>query len=229
MKRLVSYIRVSTKQQGISGLGLESQQAIINNYYPDIEKEFKEVHSAGTSDRPILKEAMEYCKANKCWLVVAKVDRLSRVTEELLQIWNELDQNVHFCDIPGQGKVEKFALTLFGSIADRERELIKIRTKAALDILKAKRGEWRVSKGFTDDQRNNGKAAVNAKARSNSNNRQAANIINDKYKLGMNWTDIAVHLNEYNHKTSKGCKFSSVQVKRLYLMFFANNNANKMD
>jgi DNA invertase Pin-like site-specific DNA recombinase len=49
--RFVSYLRVSTDQQGRSGLGLEAQRASVENYLNGgkwkLIKEFVEVESAG--------------------------------------------------------------------------------------------------------------------------------------------------------------------------------------
>jgi len=64
--RYVSYIRVSSKQQGISGLGLEAQQNTISNYLKGIEPlaEFMDVET-GTkkgNDRQGLRDALDYCK-----------------------------------------------------------------------------------------------------------------------------------------------------------------------
>jgi DNA invertase Pin-like site-specific DNA recombinase len=97
--------------------------------------------------RPYQK-AIELCKKENAVLVIAKIDRLSRNTEDALWIYRELDGRLESCDIPN---LDKFALTLFMAIADRERELIGIRTKAALQEKKKRIGEWRkVNKPFKE-------------------------------------------------------------------------------
>ena len=134
----VVYYRVSTKGQGESGLGLAGQKAMINNFLsPDqIAAEFTEVISAKVlpSERPELAAAIQYAKQNGCGLAVAKVDRLSRVTEHALSIYQEMKGFLFSCDIPmtAGAAMDKFTLTIYMAIADRERELIGIRTKAAL-------------------------------------------------------------------------------------------------
>lgn len=136
-KKYVSYRRLSKLEEGKRGLGLEAQTEIINRYYPNIEKDFVEVKSGATAiDRPILQEAIKYCKENEAILVVAKTDRLSRSVMDALTIFDLLKGDVRFCDIPGD-KPERFVITLFFAIAERERELISIRIRAALSILKA--------------------------------------------------------------------------------------------
>ena len=58
----VSYLRVSTDQQGISGLGLEAQREAVRVYLNGgdwhIVTEFVEVESGRNSDRPVLAQAL---------------------------------------------------------------------------------------------------------------------------------------------------------------------------
>ncbi len=82
MRRVVSYLRVSTAKQGQSGLGLEAQRAAIENYLNGgewtITNEFIEVESGKKDNRPQLQKALETCKLKDAELVIAKLDRLSR-------------------------------------------------------------------------------------------------------------------------------------------------------
>lgn len=129
------YCRVSTKRQGDSGLGLQAQRDIVKHFYPSIHREFVEVRSGkNIEDRPILSEAIEYCLKHDMVLVVAKVDRLTRSTKDGLDILDRLKGRIRFCDLPGEP--DKFMLTLFFAFAERERELISIRTKGALKSAK---------------------------------------------------------------------------------------------
>ena len=54
-KQFVAYYRVSTKKQGKSGLGLDSQKEIVENYLQSIDgtviEDFVEVESGKRSDR----------------------------------------------------------------------------------------------------------------------------------------------------------------------------------
>ena len=78
----VSYIRVSTRSQGESRLGLEAQQRAINVYLNGgdwrIIKEFVEVELGRKSDRPVLALALAHASLYRIPLIVAKVDRLTR-------------------------------------------------------------------------------------------------------------------------------------------------------
>lgn len=134
--KTIGYIRVSTRRQGDSGLGLESQEAIIKNFYPDCEEIFCDIMSGSTADRPELKRAIQYCKTHNATLVVAKADRLSRNVKDALEIYDQLNGNIRFCDIPGEP--EKFIITIHFAIAERELELISIRIRAALKARKAR-------------------------------------------------------------------------------------------
>lgn len=140
-KQFISWRRVSTSKQGASGLGLSAQKSIIEHYVRveggTLIADYPEVYT-GTelSGCTKLREAIKHCKKTGATLIIAKTDRF-RNTVEALQIYEEMEGNIYFCDLP---VTEKFTLTLFFALAEREAELISIRTKAALAAKKA-RGE----------------------------------------------------------------------------------------
>ncbi len=238
--KYVSYIRVSTKRQGKSGLGLESQQEILNHYLgTDNVRTFLEVESGGSTDRPELKKAIDLCLKHGYGLAVAKVDRLSRNTEYALKIYSELDGFLFSCDIPQQkgNKMDKFTLTIFLAIADREKELIGIRTKSAMKRKRERDGEWRV--GTEDFASGNvskkGIEARKAKAESRTNNKRVFETIRMYRNEGLSWSLIARKLNEsefktayngavINGKTKKTKGFQAIQVQRIFNKF--NNESN---
>ena len=140
MKKFVVYIRVSTKKQGASGLGLEAQQKIcgefIKNHDGEKVAEYKDVESGTHRDRKGLADAVAYCKKNNCALVIAKLDRLARDVEFCFKIVNT-GIEIHFCDMP---QVNTLLLGVFASVAQYERELTSDRTRKAL-AAKKERGE----------------------------------------------------------------------------------------
>jgi DNA invertase Pin-like site-specific DNA recombinase len=83
---LVGYIRVSTAQQGRSGLGIEAQRSAIARFAKaesyELVREFVEVETGKGSDaldrRPQLTAALAEARRQRCSVVVAKLDRLSR-------------------------------------------------------------------------------------------------------------------------------------------------------
>src|SRR3982750_78530 len=82
----VAYYRVSTQQQGRSGLGLEAQRAAVIAYLGPAPSpllgEFLEVETGRGADaldrRPQLREALGLCKSRGATLLIAKLDRLAR-------------------------------------------------------------------------------------------------------------------------------------------------------
>ena len=205
--KYVAYHRVSTKKQGNSGLGLESQQAIIKNYFNEnnMMAEFTDVKSGKNyRNRPELMKALRLCHERGYKLVVAKVDRLSRNFEDALEIHVNLKWNIQSCDCPVG--IDKGVLALMFQFAERERELISIRTSAALaekrkregDSYKAGRNthkakdtpeyKERMSKGFKAAQKGNKDAA-------REKNRKAANYAYMRREEGRKLHQIAEELN----------------------------------
>jgi DNA invertase Pin-like site-specific DNA recombinase len=232
-KKIVAYYRVSkdSHEAGNSksrGLGLDAQKQIVEHYYGKfIEAEFVETHSAkNIYDRPVLNEAMEYCIKHGCYLVTAKLDRLSRNVDDIRNIVKALNKKVIFCDLPSDGELDMFMVTLFAAFAERERELISLRTSQALKIKKEREGNWqgKSEKSITHqttfvktgDFSKMGVEANRKKAQDNENNIRASAVILDKRRSGHTYPAIAEILNENKFLSPLGKKFSAMQVKRIY-------------
>lgn len=140
MKKYVVYLRVSTTKQGARGLGIDAQRKMCNDFIErnngTMEQEFLDVESGAHRNRKGLLSAIDYCKANNCALVVAKLDRLSRDVEFCFKVVNT-GIEIHFTDMP---TINTLLLGVFASVAQYERELTSTRTKQALSAKKA-RGE----------------------------------------------------------------------------------------
>ena len=138
MCRVVAYYRVSTDQQGRSGLGLEAQQhsvrALCDGRGWQIVAEYTEVESGKRNDRPQLTAALADARRTGAKLVVAKLDRLSRNAEFTLSLRNS---GVDFvcADNPD---VNRLTIGLLAVINEDERERIADRTRAALQAAKAR-------------------------------------------------------------------------------------------
>lgn len=217
--KYVIYYRVSTKKQGESGLGLEAQRSYVEHYYQgkNIIASFTDIRSGKTiSKRPELRKALALCQVEGATLVVAKIDRLSRNTEQALLIHRELEGRLESCDIPN---LDKFTLTLFMAIADRERELIGLRTKQALDQKLKRVGEWR--KGGPNARKAAagliGAQTVKEMASENENSRRATALIGSLRKGGLSYPVIADQSNQAGFKTPRGKGFIATQVRRLHL------------
>jgi len=80
--KFISYLRVSTQQQGRSGLGLEAQREAVLQFLNGgrwtLMQEVVEVESGKRNDRPALATALSLCRIHGATLVVAKLDRLAR-------------------------------------------------------------------------------------------------------------------------------------------------------
>lgn len=137
MKQFVSYLRVSTQKQGTSGLGLEAQKQMCQNFVSanggEIVKEFQDIESGTHRDRKGLWQAIDYCQKNGTPLVIAKLDRLARDVEFTFKVINT-GIEIHFTDMPS---VNTMILGVFAAVAQYERELTSDRTQKALAIKKS--------------------------------------------------------------------------------------------
>jgi DNA invertase Pin-like site-specific DNA recombinase len=166
----VSYLRVSTAQQGKSGLGLAAQRAAVETFLNGgswtLAAEFVEVETGKRSDRPELAKAIALCKKLKAKLVIARLDRLAR---NVAFISNLMERKVDFvaCDMPN---ATPFMLHIYSAVAEEEARAISARTKAALAAVKAKGkvlGGPKLAEarrmGHEANRRNADKFAVNVK------------------------------------------------------------------
>lgn len=211
---VVAYYRVSTKEQGASGLGLESQKQIVRRYAGDNEviAEFTEVESGKNNNRIELTKAIAYAKQAGAVLVVAKLDRLSRNAAFLLSL---RDSQVNFiaADIPDANIL---TIGVLATIAQHEREVISSRTKAALQVKKQQGYIFGHPENLTDYSRERSIQVRTANMVNNTNNQQAACVISTMREAGKTLKEIADHLNQYGFKTRRGCEFSPIQVQRIY-------------
>lgn len=136
--QLVAYYRVSTRQQGQSGLGLEAQQAAVAEHVKQTSSnllaERTEIESGTVKTRPELSAAIALCRAESAILVIAKLDRLARNVAFLSAL---MDSGLEFraLDLPG---ASRFHLHIMAAVAEQEALAISQRTKAALQAAKAR-------------------------------------------------------------------------------------------
>src|SRR5471032_2149718 len=138
---VITYIRVSTSQQGRSGLGIEAQRQSLHQFAKaeglELVREFVEVETGKGSDaldrRPQLKAALAAAKKLKCHVAVAKLDRLSR---DVHFISGLMAHRVPFVVAELGSDVDPFVLHLYAAFAEKERSLISQRTRAALAAAK---------------------------------------------------------------------------------------------
>lgn len=214
----VSYIRVSTKKQGQSGLGLEAQREIISNYVNgkgSVIAEYQDIESGTHRDRKGLWQAIDHAKRVGATLIIAKLDRLARDTEFILRIFNETKDDkskmgLVFCDMP---IVNILTLSIFGAVAQYERELTSKRTK---DALQAKKNQG-IKLGapnatFTEDMRT--KAIETRKANAEENSKKYLEYIHLRREKGDTLQEIASKCNEMGFRTPRGKEFTTSTIQR---------------
>jgi DNA invertase Pin-like site-specific DNA recombinase len=168
--KFVSYLRVSTNSQGISGLGLEAQRKAVGDYLNGgvwtLVGEFTEVESGRSNDRQELEKALTLCRAHRAALVVANVSRLTRSVAFLSKLI-AADVEIRFADLPTiEGATGRFMLHQMASVAELEAGMISDRTRKALAAAKArgvKLGGLR-GRAITAEEAAKGRAVRSAKA-----------------------------------------------------------------
>ena len=140
----LGYARVSTDEQAREGVSLQAQVARIRAYAVAKELELTDVLtddgiSGKTLERPALRELIQRCESGEVGhVVVVKLDRLTRHTRDLLALVDDLflarEIELHSVSesLDTSTPHGRFVLTLFGGLAQMERELIGERTRMAM-------------------------------------------------------------------------------------------------
>jgi len=137
--QFVAYYRVSTDRQGRSGLGLEAQREAVQRHMASVGgtllAEHTEIETGKRNDRPELAKALAACRRRRgARLVIAKLDRLSRNVAFIATL---MDSNVEFIAVDNP-HATRLTLHILAAVAEHEREMISVRTKAALAAAKAR-------------------------------------------------------------------------------------------
>lgn len=133
-KKFIQYARVSTKTQDY---GLKAQKIKMDQYVQSVGGNtialFEEKESGRKNKRKELMKAIEWCKISGATLLVSKLDRLGRITKELLDHRDNLD-----LVIAENPEINSNTL-LFGItaiIAQYEAEQISARIKDGMAVAK---------------------------------------------------------------------------------------------
>ena len=143
------YIRVSTKEQAESGLGLAAQTTKIKAHAVAYDRDLEEIIvdegiSASTLMRPGVQRLLALVAAGEvASITIAKLDRLTRSTRDLADLL-ELIQK-YDVDLISVGEsldtstaAGRMVINMLAAVAQWERETISERTKAALAERKAR-------------------------------------------------------------------------------------------
>jgi len=137
-RHAVALYRVSTAEQGQSGLGLEAQRASVRAFVSaqgwTLIGGFSDVASAKDDRRPGFQAALARCRQLGAILVSARLDRITRRALTLSQLLED-GISIRTADMPG---ADGLMMRIYAAMAQKERELISARTKAALAAAKAR-------------------------------------------------------------------------------------------
>lgn len=145
MKPIVAYYRVSTSEQGRSGLGLEAQRDAVRRFAEaegfEVMAEFTEIETGKGADalerRPQLAAALAEARRHgrDCAVAVSKLDRLSR---DVHFVSGLMAERVPFIVAELGVDADAFILHLYAALAEKERRLISERTKAGLQAARVR-------------------------------------------------------------------------------------------
>ncbi len=134
----VGLYRVSTAEQGHSGLGLEAQQASVRAFVASqgwvLVAEHSDIASGKDDRRPGFQAALVRCRQLGAVLVAARLDRITRRAHTLSQLLED-GVSIRAADMPG---ADDLMMRVYAAMAQKERELISERTRAALAAAKAR-------------------------------------------------------------------------------------------
>src|ERR1700687_1899812 len=138
MKKCALYARVSTPEQHVENQLCDLRKFAEQRGY-EVVAEHIDVGVSGTkARRPGLGGMMKDARKRKCTVVlVAAFDRMARSTKHFLQVMDEFDDlGIEFVsrreNVDTSGAIGRLFLTLIGSIAELESDLIRERIKAGV-------------------------------------------------------------------------------------------------
>jgi DNA invertase Pin-like site-specific DNA recombinase len=221
MAAIIGYLRVSTKGQGESGLGLEAQRTAVEGHArqngAQVVNWYTEVESGKLADRPELARALAHARRSKATLVVAKLDRLARNVAFLSAL---MDSPVPFVAVDNP-HANRLTLHILAAVAEAEAKAISDRTKAALSAYKARGGK--LGADLPQCRNLTPEAVAKGRERSVEVRRNAAAeayadllpMVSDMRAEGLSLAAIAEKLNNEGHTTRRGRPWNPVQVSRV--------------
>ncbi len=215
MVQYIVYYRVSTAEQGRSGLGMEAQERDVKVYldtFSDVPWEvigtFREVDSGGDNHRPVLAEALALVRKTGATLLVSKLDRLSRSVSFIASLMEDAKVRFRVASMPN---ADPFQFHIYAALAEAERKFISARTKAALAAAKARNADLKLGGLRPKTEARN--VAVQAQAKANAE--RVAAIVRPLRAQGATLRAIAGALNGAGVPTARGGSWSPSQVQRV--------------
>ena len=221
-KSAIGYIRVSTKEQGTNGNGIEAQRETIERFCKAEGLElvgWYEEHESGKGyldaldRRPELGKALKQAKRLKCSVVVSKLDRLSR---DVAFISGLMAQQVPFIVAELGADTDPFVLHLYAALAEKERRLIGQRTKEALKTVKARmEAQGRKLGNPTNLQAAQAKGAETNKAEADKFAQSVMPLIRTFQDQGLSLRSIVAELNNRRIPTARGGEWHVTSVRNV--------------
>ncbi len=225
MKSAIAYLRVSTQEQGRSGLGLAAQRHDIESFGAkecmSIRTWYQDIQTGAGRDallmRPGLAGALKEARISRLPLIVSRLDRLSRNVHFITGL---MEHKVHFVVAALGRDCDDFTLHIYASLAEAERRMISERIKAALARSKKKLGLRNPKKSTKAFRRR-------LRARSTAAVRKAAIERAEAYRVQVEWAlsnpgrggnlisfnGAAVKLNEQHLPSPRGGRWSSTSMR----------------
>lgn len=217
MKEFIVYARTSTRSQN---LGIEAQSASAERYVRSVGGEiiavYSEQESGKRDDRPELWNAIRHCGRVGATLVVAKLDRLTRDMEFGAHIRKELEAariDIVVAEAPDLVH-DTMTFGMYLTLAQKERELISQRTRAALAAKKSHGAILGNRKGC-DMSKAQRKACKVVSENADAWAASEAPMIRLARRGGSTLTEIADSLNAQGKTTRRGGKWTATAVKRI--------------
>jgi len=214
---VVAYCRVSTAEQGKSGLGLDAQHDAILRFAQqeglEISEFFEDIQTGKGHDplsvRPGLAQALEVARKQKCPIVVSKLDRLSR---DVAFISQTMARGPLIYVVELGIDEDPFILHMYAALSEKERRMISERTKAALQA-KKQRGQLLGNRTNLDAARKLG--IQSNQQRADAFAKRLLSLILDQQARGASYGSIAQNLNRVGVPAPKGGLWHPTQISRI--------------
>lgn len=203
--RVIGYMRVSTREQGDSGLGLEAQEATIRREVAHRRWDLVDLRQDVSSGKSMRRRAelgrtlRDLRDGRADALVVAKLDRLSRSVLDFAAVmetassegWSVvvIDLGVDTTTTNGE-----LVANIMIALAQWERRIIGDRTRAALDAVRARGTHVGRKRGVSEE---------------------TMRTIRALRSTGLSWQRIADVLTEQGVATAQGGRWHGATVRRL--------------
>jgi DNA invertase Pin-like site-specific DNA recombinase len=227
MQAAIGYLRVSTREQGRSGLGLAAQRHEVEAFASRegfvVRSWHQDVQTGAGADalllRPGLATALREAKSARCPLIVSRLDRLSRNVHFITGL---MEHKVHFVVAALGRDCDNFTLHIYASLAEQERKMISERVKAAKAVAKRRGQKFGLQLRSKAERRRVIELGMVAW-------QKAAMERAEAYRLHVEWalrqpglygrpiafTAAATLLNERNIESPMGGRWGGVQLQRM--------------